>query len=222
MNAWKVAFGLTLAQLALSASAVPITFDDRGGFENQGTIEEFQDFESFDSNNFTELGTEFVDGSVTYTAEGVNLLVGANTFINPISNTMSYDEFGTELTADIAGQFTMFALDMAINNTAAGLTDVTLTLFTNLSTYLFDFALPAVQDEQLFQGFVLTGGEFFTGFGFNAENFVHVDNVTLGNVAAIPEPPVMLLVMAGAMSMGVARRKRQMRAVGQKWLSNVD
>ncbi|MFK7885688.1 MAG: PEP-CTERM sorting domain-containing protein [Gammaproteobacteria bacterium] len=209
MNTRTLALGLMLAQMTLGASAGPITFDDRNDFENQGTIAEFQDFESFAPGIFTSPGDPFVDGSVTYTSPGENLIVGADTFINPLSNTMSYEEIGTSLTADLAGNFTMFALDMAINNQGNVLADVTLTIFTNVSAYLFDFTLPEVQDAQLFQGFVLTGNEFFTGFEFSALDFVHIDNVTLGTTVAVPEPPVLLLVMAGTLLMRVVRRRRR-------------
>ncbi len=91
------------------------------------------------------------------------------------------------------------------------LEDVTLTLFTNVASYILNVALPQVQDAQVFQGFLLPAGEFFTGFEFGVLNFVHVDNVTLGNAVAVPEPPVMLLLMAGMLSVGVSRRKGQIR-----------
>ncbi|MFK8030024.1 MAG: hypothetical protein AB8G18_07265 [Gammaproteobacteria bacterium] len=208
MNTWTLALSLTLAQITLGASAGPITFDDWTDFENQGSIAEFQDFESFNPGDFTEPGAVFVDGNVTYTSAGDNLIVGADTFVNPISNTMSYDVFDTALTAVLTGEFNMFALDMAVNAEVGILSDVTLTLFTNVSAYLFDFALPNVQNAQLFQGFVLTGDEFFTGLEFSVVDFVHIDNVTLGTAVEVPEPPVILLVMVGALLMRVVGRKR--------------
>ncbi len=107
MNARKLAICLSLATVSLGASAGPVLFDSRTDFENQGTIAEFQDFESFNADEFTLIEGPFVDGSVTYTSAGDNLIVGANTFVNPINNTMSYDQFDTALTADIGGAFNM-------------------------------------------------------------------------------------------------------------------
>ena len=207
MKIWKIAVVIFFAQLAIAASAAPITFGARTDFEGQGEIAEFQDFESFDSDEFTFPGEPFVDGSISYTSEGENLIVGSNTFINPISNTLSNDTFDTAVTGDIGGEFNMFALDMAVNNPNA-IGDVTLTLFTNLSSYFFDLTLPAVQNEQLFQGFTLSGSEYFTGFAFDAFNFVHIDNVTLGNLD-VPAPATLALMLSGLLGLGFARLRRR-------------
>lgn len=203
------AAALVLANLTLCAWAGPVLLTDRTTFEAQGDIAEFQDFEGFDSTGFTFPGDPFVDGSVTYTSEGDNLIVGSGTSISPISNTMSYDLADTALTADIGGSFTLFALDMAINDVDNAAQPITLTLFTNVASYLFDVVLPDVQDEQLFQGFVVGGGEFFTGFAFDIANFVHIDNVTLGDATvAVPEPAALILVMAGMLAAGFVQRRQ--------------
>ncbi|MFK7888121.1 MAG: PEP-CTERM sorting domain-containing protein [Gammaproteobacteria bacterium] len=83
---------------------------------------------------------------------------------------------------------------------------------------LQDFALPEVQDALLFQGFLLQGDDFLIGLEFTALDFVHTDSAPLGSAAtAVPEPPVMLLLMLGMLCCGVAQRKQQMlRETGGK------
>ena len=139
MKTLKTCLLIVMIHTTFIVTAAPVLFDDRLSFESQGIIEEFQDFESFNPDEFGVLEDNFVDGSTTYTNEGGNLLVGANTFVGPLSNTFSNDSSNTSVSGDIAGQFTMFGLDIAINSSSENL--ASLTLFTNLSSYLFHLSL---------------------------------------------------------------------------------
>jgi hypothetical protein len=207
MKILKICLSIFAIHTSFIVAAAPIVISDRDSFENLGNIAEFQDFESFNPDDFTDFSGDFVDGSMTYTSPGTNLIVGANTFIAPISNTLSMRSAGTPLTGDIAGNFSMFALDVALN--LAENVVVTLTLNTNLGDYLFDISPPRVQEEQLFQGFVLNGDEFFTGFSFSEVDFVHIDNVTLGNVVEASSPSTIGAFLLGMFALGALSRKVQ-------------
>lgn len=191
---------------SISAQATIISLDDRVTFEALGTINEFQDFEGFDANNFSSPGDPWVDGSISYES-GSNLVVGSGTFVGPLSNTLSNDTVDVALQGSISGAFDMFAMDMAVNDSGV-VPPTTLTLFTNMNTYLIDLILPDVQTEQLFQGWTAMSGEYFTGFHFEADNFVHIDNVTLGTLSAVsvPEPSTLLLIGIGVIGLFGYRR----------------
>lgn len=66
----------------------------------------------------------------------------------------------------------------------------------------------AIGELQDFEGF--DGNESFTGYSLSGFDFVQLDNAALGT-AAIPAPPALMLVLMGMLSVGVAKRKQQMR-----------
>jgi hypothetical protein len=198
--------GLTLS---LSANAALVTYSDRTAFEAAGIIVEFQDFESYPTSTGTFPGDPWTDGSVTYYT-GANAIIGSDTAVSPVSNTFSHLN-SRGVVADIAGSYDMFALDIAVNDENIPSTQV-LQITTNLALYNIYYGatttiLPDVQSGQLFQGWTASPGEYFVNFDFlGSPSYIHVDNVTLGNV--VPVPAAAWLFGSALLGLGVVKRKK--------------
>ena len=198
---------------SVSAQAALIEFRDRAEFESQGTIAFYNDFESYNtSSGFFYPGNPWTAEGVTYTSTD-NLIVGVNSQYTNQSNHIA-NNYWTPITGtlDGAGQFNMFAFDVAVY----GNSNLSLSLTTNLFTYTTSFAAPDANVQSLdFWGFTLTEGEYFTGFRLvsaGSNNLGMMDNVTLGSTletSAVPEPTTLALFGIGLVGLGLRKLSKR-------------
>ncbi len=190
------------------------TFTDQSAFNSQGVI-------AFNS-NFQDFGTgfgfpvnPFTRGGVTYTS-GENITWGFNTptpynttLQTLIGNNSSIPT--TLITGNIATGYNMFGFNIG----TYGTTPISITVNTNLSSYLFSGLSIANSGAGLldYKGFIATSGEYFTGFKISADNvnpnLAGITNVSLGNVSAVPVPGAVWLFVSGLLGLGALRKKAQ-------------
>ena len=154
----------------------------RAEFENSAQITHHNDYESF-GGGFSFPGDPWENDGVVYKT-GNNLIVGPQTFYQPISNVFCYN-FWTPVQADVLGsaqQLDMIGFDIAI----IGRNDpIDVRIITNLDSYEFnDLSLQNWNAGSDFFGFKApSSGEYITGLYIKSNGSGSapcIDNVTLG------------------------------------------
>ncbi|MEO5656095.1 MAG: PEP-CTERM sorting domain-containing protein [Nitrospiria bacterium] len=197
-------------------------YTDRASFEAQGTIVFNDGFEDFSSDGYTSPPvTDAGDGrapswsshGVAYRVPASGTIVGTGTPEGPQTNVLGgaaadgdllladidpsarYDMLGFDL-----GSFVTAYRDDPLHTPSVG---AYVTVATNLDGWFQRRVddLPYAPTDMRFFGFVADEGEYFTHLDFWTGKFsaeyVALDNVTLGHVAAVPEPMTLLLFLSG-------------------------
>ncbi len=168
-------------------------------FDAQGAIAYDSNFDDFGT-GFGFPGDPFTRGDVTYHSLN-NLTWGSGTGYTTTQPLIG-NNYWTPILGDIAAgpQYDMFGFDIG----ESGGSLITLTVFTNLGSYVYPSQAIASSPAGLldFWGFVATG-EYFTGFDITADsgagNLPGITNVELGHTgdAPVPEPASLLLLGTG-------------------------
>jgi hypothetical protein len=138
------------------------------------------------------------------------VVVGPDSGYGVSSKSISSNDWGGPVSGDISNiGFDMFGFDLSM---LLGTSPVSITVDTNNASYSFNnqSALLA-QGSTFFFGFSTNGaGEYFKSFSIaSASNAVPaIDNVTLGHVAAVPEPTSISLLILGLALLWSAARFR--------------
>ncbi len=205
--------GLLMLAITGVASASGVGYTDRATFNAQGSIVYNSNFQDYGGPTAIQLkpgvtspGDPFKRGDVTYSSV-MNLIVGQESGFTKTDPLLLSDAGGL-LIGDInkAPMYNMLALDMAQYNN----TPITLTVYTNQSSYLFsNIWVSNVNSGNLtFIGGVVTG-EYFTRFTIvpvNPSSAVGITNVTLGHSPA-PEPSTYALMGIGGLLIAFRLRK---------------
>lgn len=237
-------FGAALLSAALLATATqaiagdPLHTTNLGGFQTLGTTTQFTEFSSYPDGKITALGNSHVFGAVQVTGDNLKIL-GENT--NPFFNLSSTLASLTrdELIFDISGYSNLLGV---YTNNLYFVSDQSITIYTNLGSKEFILPSSISSEDNVFNGFAVPLGNYFTGFKFKA-----VDESTMPGIAgfslgtscemrscpptggggsntppcdhiggctptAVPEPTTWALIILGFGAIGSALRAARRRA----------
>jgi len=185
----SIIIGAALLTTAHTQAALA-TYSSRSTFNSVGSIDQNSNFDDFGS-GFSKPGDGFTRGDVTYVS-AQNLVVGPSTGYAPVKNVMA-NNFWNPLQGSINGtpKYDMFGFDLG----TFGGSPVAIQLFTSGGQIITDVNAYGVEHVQIpdyangfaFEGFSLTGGEYFTGFSItsdwgNVGYLPGITDVTLGHV----------------------------------------
>lgn len=195
-----------------TAEAALLSYSNRSTFEMQGAIQENYGFDDFGPYS-ESLGSSWNTHGVTYTSDDNYVFIGSLGSKPPVVSNVLISNTWLSLSGslDADSNNNMLGFDLAVLFTTADPGNITLSIYTNQATYIYDdLSLPDVSFEQEFFGFVSSEGELFTGFNLTSNTWgtaAALDNVTLGTTI-VPVPSAVWLFGSGLIGLiGLARRK---------------
>jgi hypothetical protein len=209
------ALAIALATLTFgSANAAVTEFTSNAAFDAAGTILQTTNFDAYPTSDITFVSNPFSVGALTFTS-GDNLIVGTNSGYANTRNLLAYNFWSPMSgTIDTAAGYDLFGFQLGM---IGAVSDVTVTLFTNLGSYVMAPYSPINSSEGLqFLGFQAGAGEYFTGFTLaSAQGTGSAPGTTdfeLG-VAGVPEPDAWALMILGFGCVGAALRAHRRTAL---------
>ncbi len=205
MRSMRLLLGL-LVCLVLQVSAGIVTYNDPAAFDAAGVIVYNSNFDDF-SSGFSPVGATWWRGGVTYMGpESVLVVVGTQTTFAPLRNVLAYNMLNP-LTGTVDSGYDMFGFQLAVIGDS---NPVDVNLYTNIGSYSFTgISVPNASVGFNFWGFVLTGGEEFTGFSLSPSSIYTGPAITDVAVGDIPEPSTIGLTLIGLAGLGAGLLKRK-------------
>lgn len=218
MNSVRCLFVIAVIMVSFNSNAGVILTTALNDFDGYGDATIVSDFEEFDTSAVGHAfpGAVFNQGGVSYSSSE-NLILGPSnpTYTVNDSNMLVDNFFLSRLSGSFTQNFTMFGFDGGWTNFDDEGT--TISLSTNLSTYIFDGLDFNRADDTSFWGFVADENEFFESFSIMSSNLFAlnaIDNVRVGNLSAnepvvgVPEPQTILMFLMGLCLLSVQRKTR--------------